>query len=84
MDILRGSITCKVVPHDKLTAGQERRKSSMIKSSRLASAVPEIEHNDYDSKENSLSKRRNKKFICFNARLLALFSKKLRGLKYGL
>ena len=56
----------------------------MIRSSRLARAVPEIEHNDYDSKENSLSKRRNKKFICFNARLLALFSKKLRGLKYGL
>lgn len=51
---------------------------------RYSCSVPEIEHNDWDSKDNSLSKRRNKKFICFKTRLLALFSKKLRGLKYGL
>jgi hypothetical protein len=47
--------------------------------------VPEIaKHDECGSKNNSLSKCRNKKFICSKTHLLALFSEKLRGLKYGL
>jgi len=41
-------------------------------------------HNECGSEENSLSKSRNKKIICSKAHLLAFFSEKLRGLKYGL
>jgi hypothetical protein len=41
-------------------------------------------HNECGSKENSLSESRNKKIIRSKALLLALFSEKLRRLKYGL
>ena len=56
----------------------------MIRVWQAGEVVEISECNECGSKENSLSECRNKNFICSKAHLLALFSEKLRRLKYGL